>query len=240
MRLLHPGIPDVGVRAARRESRSHGGRGPRVALRQPVPVHRLPEHRGRGAAGGGTDAGDEEMSTRLFGERVPRGEDRRFLTGRGRYTADFELEAAHAAFVRSDFAHARILGIETAEAERVPGVLGVFTHADLDGDFAERLPVLVPSEALIAPRTQHALARDEVCYAGEVVVMVVARDRYAAEDAAAMVKVDYEPLAAAVDLDDAAEGRGAVAHLDMADGLAGRVAEEAGDVDAAFATAPHV
>src|SRR3989454_6343851 len=240
MRLLHPGIPDVGVRAARRESRSHGGRGPRVALRQPVPVHRVPEHRGRGAAGGGTDAGDEEMSTRLFGERVPRGEDRRFLTGRGRYTADFELEAAHAAFVRSDFAHARILGIETAEAERVPGVLGVFTHADLDGDFAERLPVLVPSADLIAPRTQHALARDEVCYAGEVVAMVVARDRYAAEDGAELIQVEYEPLPPAVDLEEAAAGGSPVAHLDMTDNVAGRVSEETGDVDAALDAAPHV
>src|SRR5206468_9364156 len=121
----------------------------------------------------------------------------------------------------------------------VPGVLGVFTHADLDGEVAERLPVLVPSDALVAPRTQHALAKDEVCYAGEVVAMVVARDRYVAEDAAELIQVGYEPLPAVVDL-EAADAGGTAAHLDMADNLAGRVAEEAGDVDAAMAAGPHV
>ena len=121
------------------------------------------------------------MTTRLFGEPVERREDRRFLTGRGRYVADFELGAAHAAFVRSDLAHARITGIDTSEALQVPGVLAVYTHADLEGPVADRLPVLVPSDALVAPRTQFALAREEVCYAGEVVAMVVARDRYVAK-----------------------------------------------------------
>src|SRR5207249_442851 len=85
-------------------------------------------------------------------------EDRRFLTGRGRYVADFELGAAHAAFVRSDLAHARITGIDTSEALQVPGVLAVYTHADLEGPVADRLPVLVPSDALVAPRTQFAPA----------------------------------------------------------------------------------
>ena len=101
------------------------------------------------------------MTTRLFGEPVERREDRRFLTGRGRYVADFELGAAHAAFVRSDLAHARITGIDTSEALQVPGVLAVYTHADLEGPVADRLPVLVPSDALVAPRTQFALARED-------------------------------------------------------------------------------
>jgi CO/xanthine dehydrogenase Mo-binding subunit len=176
----------------------------------------------------------------MFGEPVPRTEDRRFLTGRGRYTADFELGAAHAAFVRSDVAHARITGIDASEARLVPGVLGVFTHQDLEGGFAERLPLLVPNPGLIAPRTQHALARDEVCYAGEVIAMVVARDRYVAEDAAERVRVEYEPLDHIVDLEAAAAGGSATAHLDMEDNLAGRITEETGDVGAAMAAAPHV
>jgi len=179
------------------------------------------------------------VTTRLFGERVERREDRRFLTGRGRYVADFELSAAHAAFVRSDLAHARITRVDPSQAQQVPGVLAVYTHADLDGPVADRLPVLVPSDALVAPRTQFALARDEVCYAGEVVAMVVAHDRYVAEDAAALIQVDYDPLPAVVELDAGAEG-GPVAHLGMADNVAGRITEEVGDVDAAFAAAPHV
>ena len=180
------------------------------------------------------------MSTRLFGERVPRVEDGRFLTGRGRFTADFELRAAHAAFVRSDFAHARILAIDTEEARAAPGVIGVFTHADLEGGFAERLPLLVPNAGLVAPRTQHALAKEEVCYVGEVIAMVVARDRYAAEDAAELVRVEYEVLPAAVDLERAAGPAAAPAHLDMGDNVAGRVGEEHGDVEAALAAAERV
>jgi CO/xanthine dehydrogenase Mo-binding subunit len=179
------------------------------------------------------------VTTRLFGEPVRRREDRRFLTGQGHYTADFEPNAAHAAFVRSDFAHARLLGVETSDAASTPGVLGVFAYADLDGDFANPLPLLVPGDDLVAPRTQYPLARDEVCYAGEVVAMVVARDRYAAEDGAERIRVEYEPLDGAVDLEQAASGA-PVAHLGMPDNVAGRVAEEKGDVDAALSEAPHV
>src|SRR5438034_9262961 len=146
----------------------------------------------------------------MFGERVERREDARLLAGGGRFTADFEPGAAHAAFVRSDFAHARITGIDVTAARAVPGVLGVFTHGDLDGGFAERLPLLVPNDGLVAPRTQFALARDEVCYAGEVVAMVVARDRYVAEEGAERIQVEYEPLGAAVDLEAAAGPQGPV------------------------------
>jgi carbon-monoxide dehydrogenase large subunit len=180
------------------------------------------------------------VTTRMFGERVGRTEDGRFLTGRGRYVADFEPHAAHAAFIRSDFAHARIVSIETAAARAMPGVLGVFTFADLDGGFAERLPLLVPHDRLTAPRTQFALARDEVCYAGEVVAMVVARDRYLAEDAAELLRIEYEPLPVAVDLEASAEPGSPPAHLDMEDNIAGIISEETGDVDAALAQASHV
>src|SRR5256884_1523574 len=100
------------------------------------------------------------MTTRLFGERVPRREDARFLTGRGRYTADFEPHAAQAAFVRSDHAHARVLGVDTSAAASVPGVLGVFTYADLAGPFAERLPPPLPNPRLIAPPAPDPPAQD--------------------------------------------------------------------------------
>jgi carbon-monoxide dehydrogenase large subunit len=179
------------------------------------------------------------MTTRMFGQPIQRLEDPRLLTGRGHYTDDFEHDAAHAVFVRSDFAHARINGIDTAEAAALPGVLGVFTHADLEGDFAEPLPLLIPNDGLTAPRTQRALAKDEVCYAGETVAMVVARDRYVGEDAASVIRVDYDPLPVAAELAGAAAGA-PVAHADMPDNVAGRVTEEKGDVDAALAGAPHV
>jgi carbon-monoxide dehydrogenase large subunit len=167
------------------------------------------------------------MTTRVFGEPVERREDARLLAGGGRFTDDFEHDAAEVAFVRSEHAHARIVDVDVSGALDVDGVLAVYTHEDLDGGFAQPLPLLVPHEGLVAPRTQYALARDEVRYAGEVVAMVVAADRYRAEDAAERIRVTYEPLPATVGLSDANE-------------VAGTFSEEVGDVDAALASAPHV
>ena len=180
------------------------------------------------------------MTTRMFGERVERREDARLLTGRGRYTDDFEPDALQVAFVRAEPAHARIRGIDVSGVLDVAGVHAVFTHEDLDGSFAEPLPLLIPHDDLIAPRTQYALAKDEVRYAGEILAMVVARDRYVAEDAAGTIVVDYEPLPVIADLEMAAEPDPVIAHSDMGDNVAGRVSEEKGDVDKALAAAPHV
>ena len=179
------------------------------------------------------------MTTQTFGERVQRNEDVRLVTGQGRFTDDFESSAAQAAFVRSDFAHARIAGVEVSGALDIDGVYGVYTFEDLEGGFAKPLPLLIPSPGLFAPRTQYALAKDEVCYVGEVVAMVVARDRYLAEDAATSIRIDYEPLPVAADLESAAAEGAVVAHLDMTDNVNGRVAEEKGDVDAALTAAAH-
>ena len=161
------------------------------------------------------------MTTRLFGERVPRREDGRFLTGRGRYTADFERDAAQAAFVRSDLAHGRVLGVDTSAASAVSGRAGRVHVGGSRRAVRRTPPAPGPERRAGRPRTQYALARDEVCYAGEVVAMVVARDRYVAEDAAELIEVDYEPLEPAVDLEARAAGGRPAAHLDMTDNLAG-------------------
>ncbi len=146
----------------------------------------------RGPSRGGDGRG--RVTTRLFGERVERREDDRLLVGRGRYTDDFEPHAAHAAFVRSDYAHARVRDVDVSGALDVDGVYAVYTYEDLDGRFADPLPLIIPHEAIADGRTQYALARDEVRYVGETIAMVVARDRYVAEDAAGAIVVDYEPL----------------------------------------------
>lgn len=180
------------------------------------------------------------MTTKMFGAPVQRNEDPRFLTGNGRYVDDFLNDAYGAAFLRSDFGHARILSIDTSEAVALDGVYGVYTHADLEGLLSEPLPLLIPSDNLFAPRTQYALAKDEVCYVGEVVAMVVARDRYVAEDALGMILVDYEPLPVASDLEGASLPGAPVAHSDMDDNVNGRASGEKGDVDAVMASAAHV
>ena len=175
-----------------------------------------------------------------FGERVERREDRRLLTGNGRYTDDFAPHAAHAAFVRSDYAHARIVDVDVSGALAVDGVHAVYTHEDLEGRFADPLPLIIPHEAIVAPRTQYALAKDEIRHIGEIVAMVVAEDRYVAEDAAGAIRVEYEPLPVVADLARAAEQDAPLVHGDRPDNVMGRVSEEHGDVEAGLAAADHV
>ena len=145
------------------------------------------------------------MGAKQFGARVPRVEDPALLTGRARFVDDIKLPGLlHAAFVRSPHAHARIVAIDTAAALAMPGVHAVLTADDMPGRLAtEPLPTPVPNPAITAMRTQHALARHEVCYVGEAIAVVIAENRYLAEDAAAAVAVDYEPLPAVSDCRDA-------------------------------------
>ena len=85
------------------------------------------------------------MTTRMFGQSVQRNEDSRLLTGKGRYVDDFEHSAAQVAFVRAEPAHARIVDIDVSGTLDIDGVLGVYTHEDLEGDFANPLPLLIPN-----------------------------------------------------------------------------------------------
>jgi len=174
----------------------------------------------------------------MFGERVSRREDRRLVTGTGTFTDDLGPDALAVAIVRSSLAHAHIVSIDTDAARAVDGVVAVVTHADLPGRIAGPLPLLIPHPDLTEPRTQLALARDTVHYAGEAVAMVVARDRYLAEDGAALVEVDYEPLPAVVGIDTALGPD--VVHEGMADNVGAAGGETIGDVDGALAAAPNV
>jgi carbon-monoxide dehydrogenase large subunit len=182
------------------------------------------------------------VGARQFGVRVPRVEDPALLTGRARFVDDLKLPGMlHAAFVRSPHAHARIGAIDTAAALAMPGVHAVFTAQDMPGRLAtERLPMPVPNAAITALRTQHALARGEVCYVGEAVAVVIADDRYLAEDAAAAVAIDYEMLPAASDCRDALAAAAPRSHSDLATNVAAFIPMAYGEVERAFATAAHV
>ena len=178
------------------------------------------------------------MSTRQFGERVQRREDPRLLTGNGRYLDDLGHDALAAAFVRSPHAHARVTDIDIDDAWEVDGVEGIYTWEDLTERTAEPLPVLIPHPALTHARTGHPLAKDEVNHVGEAVVMVVARDRYVAEDAAERIRVTYEQLPVVVGIDTARSGRHLV-HEDVPDNVGAHLLQEVGDVDSAMAAAPN-
>ncbi len=123
------------------------------------------------------------MTTKLLGEPVKRLEDPRLLKGQGQYVDDIHRPGMlHGAVLRSPYAHARIKGIDVSNALALPGVHLVLSAADL-GEAGGPLPLLIPHPALTEPRTQRALAVDEVRYVGEAVAFVVATNRYVAEDA---------------------------------------------------------
>jgi CO/xanthine dehydrogenase Mo-binding subunit len=178
------------------------------------------------------------VTTKLFGEPVQRVEDAKLVTGRGHYLDDLGHDALGVAFVRSPYAHARITDIDVTAALDVEGLVAIYTYDDLTGAVAEPLPLLIPHPALTAPRTGYPLARDEVNHVGEPVVMVVATDRYVAEDVAQRVVVSYEQLPPVVGVANARRAERCV-HDDVPDNVAAHLLQQVGDVEAALARAPH-
>jgi CO/xanthine dehydrogenase Mo-binding subunit len=178
------------------------------------------------------------VTTKLFGERVPRVEDPRLVTGDGRFLDDLGHDALEAAFVRSPHAHARVVDVDVTEALEVDGLVAIYTYEDLDGRTNERLPLLIPHPTLTHGRTQYALANGEVNHVGEAVVMVVASDRYVAEDAASRIRVDYEPLPAVVGV-AAARAAAHLVHDDVPGNVAAVMVQQTGDAAAAIDAAPH-
>jgi aerobic carbon-monoxide dehydrogenase large subunit len=178
------------------------------------------------------------VTTKLFGEPVRRREDARLIIGKGRYLDDIGSGALACAFVRSPHAHARITDIDTDGALDVEGLVAIYTYDDLHGPMAEPLPVLIPHPQLTAPRTGYPLANGEVNHVGEPIVMVVATDRYIAEDAAERILVSYEELPVVVGVDAARAAAHAV-HAEIPDNVAARHHQETGDVEAALAASPH-
>jgi carbon-monoxide dehydrogenase large subunit len=182
------------------------------------------------------------MTTRMFGSRVPRVEDSRFLRGEGRYVDDVLVDShagtLHAAVLRSPHAHARIVDIDVSGVLDVPGVHAVWTWEDLAGPMAEPLPLLIPHPALTHGRTQYALAREEVNHVGEAVAFVVADDRYVAEDAVGRIRVEYEHLPAVVGV-EAARDAAHLVHEDVPGNVGARLEQAHGDAPAAVEAAPH-
>jgi aerobic carbon-monoxide dehydrogenase large subunit len=178
-------------------------------------------------------------ATRYAGARINRVEDARLLTGRGTYVDDVTLPGMlHACFVRSPYARAAIGGIDATEAEALPGVRHVFTAADLNPGVHEQWHTSIGPKSPETPRPP--LAEGEVRFVGDPVALVVAEDRYVAEDAAELVAVDYEPLPAVVDF-TAAEASEALVHEGHGSNLIGKMGgRPASSLDDVFAGAAHV
>ncbi len=180
------------------------------------------------------------MSTRMFGARVERNVDPKLLRGEGAFVDDIPLpDALHVAFLRSAHARARINSIDTMTAKAHPGVVAVYTSDDI-GALDVEMPLLIPHPSMTNPQTQRPLARGEVHYVGQTVAMVVAVDRYTAEDAAAMIEVDYAPLPVEMDLVKALRAGAPRVHASIPNNLAAHFVQTSGDPDGAFAAAEHI
>src|SRR5438034_838321 len=177
------------------------------------------------------------MTTRWFGAPVQRFEDDRLLRGHGRFTDDFDEGALECCFVRSPYAHARIKSIDATAARRMPGVVAVYTAAELPFGGVD-LPLLSPHPNLTHGRTQRCLAAERVRYAGEAVAFVIAESRYLAEDAAELVDVDYDPLPVVITPEAALAGEHLV-HDDVPGNVAAEMLQEVGDVEQTLQAAPH-
>src|SRR2546428_4388740 len=188
------------------------------------------------------------MGAKYFGAAVRRREDPRFLRGEGRFVDDVTLPGVlQAAFLRSPHAHARIVAIRAERAKTMPGVVAVFTHADLArwmkplplfGAAPPGLAAAVKFDLRQAP--QYALARERVRHVGEIVAMVVADDRGRAEDAVETIEVEWAPLPPAVDMLTAGEAGAPLVHPDWGTNVAVGFSHAIGDAERALAGADVV
>jgi aerobic carbon-monoxide dehydrogenase large subunit len=180
--------------------------------------------------------------SRTFGQSTPRIEDRDLLCGQARFAADIRLPGTlHAAFVRSPHAHARIVSIKKRGALALPGVVAVLTGEDMRAvATTNRLAVALPDRTYTQQRDRCILATEETVHVGEAIAVVIAADPYVAEDAAGLVEVAFEPLAAASDCRAALAPGAPRVHSDAANNLVAAFTSAYGDVDAAFAGAAHV
>lgn len=176
-----------------------------------------------------------EAATSWTGQPLERREDAALLTGSGRFADDIGVRPGtwHAAFVRSPHAHARLRAVDVSAALTAPGVRTVLTGEDVRRWAA---PFVV---GVKAPMEHWCLAVDKVRYTGEPVALVVAEDRYLAEDAADLVRVDYEPVPVAVEIAQAIADGAPLLHEAVGSNVLSDRSFVYGDPDGAFAAAAH-
>jgi carbon-monoxide dehydrogenase large subunit len=182
---------------------------------------------------------------KFIGKRINRNEDPRLLTGQGLFVDDVEIPGMlHAGFLRSDYAHARILSIDTSAARGRPGVVAVFTAQDMGDDWQPGPPLVSPPPTLkdvtFHSRRQAPLVKDIVRHGGEAVAVVIAENRYIAEDAAEDILVEYEPLPVVVDLEKAIAADSVLVHDDLDSNVAAHLYQRKGNYEEAKARADIV
>ena len=183
-------------------------------------------------------AATEEQA--YIGQAVPRREDARLITGRGTYVDNYAAPGLlHLVIARSPIAHARINGVDVSNARKAPGVVAVFTGAELADAWPTGLPCIWPVSDDIKMPPHLPLATDKVRYVGDGVAVVIAESRAQAKDAIELIEVDYEPLGAVTDVEKAMEPGAPLVHDDVPENRCYTWSLQGGEPDKVFAEAAH-
>ena len=177
-------------------------------------------------------------ATGLIGQPIKREDDRKLVTGRGRFVDDLNPPGTtHVAFVRSPYAHADIVSVDTSAARTAPGVVAVVTGAELD----EWMKPSVIQEPLLPnrPLLRHSLVADRARYSGDAIAAVIAETAAQAADAAELVNVEYHERPAVTTAEAALADDAPIVHDGWENNMAYHLHAGSGDVDAAFPSAPH-
>ena len=178
------------------------------------------------------------MANKYVGQRIKRTEDPRLIKGLAHYVDDIRLpDTLHVAFVRSVYAHARIISIDISEAAKAPGVVAVYTGKDVAGKVGP-VPCAAALPDLKVP-DHRVLAGDKVYFVGHPIVAIVATNRYAAADATDLVVIDYDELPVVTDVEEAAKGS-PIIHESFGDNIAYQMTSGEGDIEGALAAADQV
>ena len=191
-------------------------------------------------AKGVIDPGSVDRPNSYIGRSIPRPNAKKLVEGRGQFVDDIVLpRMVHVAFVRSQHAHATIKGFDAAAAQKMPGVLRVFTGADLAPHCDPWVAVLAHLKGMkSAP--QYPLPLERSTWMGEAMAAVVAETRAQAEDAAELVGVMHEPLTAVADMETALDPDTPVIHGDLGDNLVFQRVNESGNIADAFRSAHRI
>src|SRR5437867_2685252 len=241
VRLLHERDGARRDELAGREPEPERGADPARARGQHLPLHRLPEHRGRDPGGGPMSAPTEVEVGRIVGAPVERKEDKKLLQGQAQWVDNMRVPGmVYLGVVRSPYAHARIKSVDVKPALAHSDVVAAWSGADIDEEWAGSLPCAwIPTEDTNAPEHK-PVAVDKARYVGDAVAVIAATSRGAAEDAAELVEVEYEPLPAVVDPEAALADGAPIVHEQFGTNRCYTWTLEAGEVDRLFAEAAVV
>jgi aerobic carbon-monoxide dehydrogenase large subunit len=179
------------------------------------------------------------ITERFVGQPVLRKEDPALLRGQGSFVENMTLPAMlHMAVVRSPFAHARVVNVDVSNALEVPGVVGAWSGADLAEQWAAPLPMVWPITEDIKTSDHWPLTKDKARFQGDGVAVVLAESRAAANDGAEAVDVEYEPLPAVTDIEEATKDGAPLVHDELGTNAVVHWSHGGGGDQSLFDTAP--